>query len=164
MNAASATEYALGLGAQAKAASALMAKASTASKNHALLRLAALLRENTAALQSDNAKDLERALANESRSDDDLMEMTGVSAIPAVTAPVSAVKPATASKAEAVKPISFAEFTTKVGVALPEKPVAEDTMSLWGHDGPCIRARRRWSERAVAVQALARRCAVCTRR
>jgi glutamate-5-semialdehyde dehydrogenase len=63
MNAVSTTEYALGLGAQAKAASALMAKASTASKNHALLRLAALLRENTAALQSDNAKDLERAVA-----------------------------------------------------------------------------------------------------
>ena len=63
MNAVSTTEYALGLGAQAKAASALMAKASTASKNHALLRLAALLRENIASLQSDNAKDLERAVA-----------------------------------------------------------------------------------------------------
>jgi glutamate-5-semialdehyde dehydrogenase len=57
------TEYALGLGAQAKAASALMAKASTAAKNRALLRLAALLRDNTAALQLDNAKDLERAVA-----------------------------------------------------------------------------------------------------
>ena len=63
MNAVSTTEYALGLGAQAKAASALMAKASTAAKNRALLRLAALLRENTAALQMDNAKDLERAVA-----------------------------------------------------------------------------------------------------
>jgi len=63
MNAVSTTEYALGLGAQAKAASALMAKASTAAKNRALLRLAALLRENTAALQIDNAKDLERAVA-----------------------------------------------------------------------------------------------------
>ena len=63
MNAVSTTEYALGLGAQAKAAAALMAKASTAAKNRALLRLAVLLRENTAALQSDNAKDLERALA-----------------------------------------------------------------------------------------------------
>ena len=63
MNAASTTEYTLGLGAQAKAASALMAKASTAAKNRALLRLAALLRENTAALQIDNAKDLERAVA-----------------------------------------------------------------------------------------------------
>ena len=63
MNAVSTTEYTLGLGAQAKAASALMAKASTAAKNHALLRLAALLRENTTALQIDNAKDLERAVA-----------------------------------------------------------------------------------------------------
>ena len=63
MNAVSTTEYALGLGAQAKAASALMAKASTAAKNRALLRLAALLRDNTAALQIDNAKDLERAVA-----------------------------------------------------------------------------------------------------
>ena len=67
MNATSPTEsvtaYAHGLGAQAKAASALMAKASTASKNQALLRLAALLRQNTAALQVDNAKDLDRALA-----------------------------------------------------------------------------------------------------
>ena len=63
MNAVSTTEYTLGLGAQAKAASALMAKASTAAKNRALLRLAALLRENTAALQIDNAKDLERAVA-----------------------------------------------------------------------------------------------------
>ena len=59
----SVTAYAQGLGAQAKAASALMAKASTASKNQALLRLAALLRQNTAALQVDNAKDLERAVA-----------------------------------------------------------------------------------------------------
>ena len=63
MNAVSTTEYALGLGAQAKAASALMAKASTAAKNRALLRLAALLRENTSALQTDNAKDLDRARA-----------------------------------------------------------------------------------------------------
>ena len=63
MNAVSTTEYALGLGAQAKAASALMAKASTAAKNHALLRLATLLRENTASLQIDNAKDLVRAEA-----------------------------------------------------------------------------------------------------
>ena len=67
MNATSPTEsvtaYAHGLGAQAKAASALMAKASTASKNQALLRLAALLRQNTATLQVDNAKDLDRAVA-----------------------------------------------------------------------------------------------------
>lgn len=38
-----------------------MARASTASKNQALKRLAALLRENTQALQADNAKDLSRA-------------------------------------------------------------------------------------------------------
>ena len=51
------------LGAQAKAASSLMARASAADKNRALLGLAALLRENTPALQLDNAKDLERAVA-----------------------------------------------------------------------------------------------------
>ena len=49
------------LGQQAKVAAALMAKASTASKNKALKRLAALLRDSTAALQVDNAKDLSRA-------------------------------------------------------------------------------------------------------
>ena len=51
------------LGQQAKVASAAMAKASTASKNNALKRLAALLRENTDTLQIDNAKDLARAQA-----------------------------------------------------------------------------------------------------
>ena len=51
------------LGQQAKVASAAMAKASTAIKNSALKRLAALLRENTEALQIDNAKDLARAQA-----------------------------------------------------------------------------------------------------
>jgi len=51
------------LGAQAKTASALMAKASAAVKNTALRKLAALLRENIAALQIDNAKDIERAIA-----------------------------------------------------------------------------------------------------
>jgi glutamate-5-semialdehyde dehydrogenase len=51
------------LGAQAKAASGAMARASAADKNRALLALAALLRENIQALQVDNAKDLERALA-----------------------------------------------------------------------------------------------------
>jgi glutamate-5-semialdehyde dehydrogenase len=51
------------LGQQAKVASAAMAKASTATKNSALKRLAALLRDNTEALQIDNAKDLARALA-----------------------------------------------------------------------------------------------------
>ena len=51
------------LGAHAKAASSAMACASAADKNRALLALAALLRENTEALQLDNAKDLDRALA-----------------------------------------------------------------------------------------------------
>ena len=51
------------LGQQAKQASALMAKASAATKNKALRRLAALLRDNTDALQLDNAKDLARARA-----------------------------------------------------------------------------------------------------
>jgi glutamate-5-semialdehyde dehydrogenase len=51
------------LGQRAKTASAAMARASTASKNLALKRLAALLRDNTQALQADNAKDLARAEA-----------------------------------------------------------------------------------------------------
>jgi glutamate-5-semialdehyde dehydrogenase len=55
------TTQALGL--QAKAASALMARAQAATKNIALRRLAALLRENTQALQAENAKDIERAVA-----------------------------------------------------------------------------------------------------
>ena len=57
------SNYAQTLGAQAKAASALMASASAATKNRALKRLAALLRDNTAALQVENAKDLDRARA-----------------------------------------------------------------------------------------------------
>ena len=56
-------EHMQSLGQQAKTASALMAKASAATKNKALRHLAALLRENTDALQLDNAKDLERARA-----------------------------------------------------------------------------------------------------
>lgn len=51
------------LGRQAKTASAQMAKASAAVKNTALRKLAALLRDNIEALQIDNAKDLERAIA-----------------------------------------------------------------------------------------------------
>ena len=51
------------LGAQAKAASALMARASAATKRHALTSLAALLRANVDGLQVENAKDLERARA-----------------------------------------------------------------------------------------------------
>lgn len=51
------------LGAQAKSASAQMARASSASKSAALRVLARLLRENVAPLQVENAKDIERAKA-----------------------------------------------------------------------------------------------------
>ncbi len=64
MNATNTTEYTLALGSQAKVASALMARAPAATKNVALRALARLLRENTQALQVDNAKDIERAVAN----------------------------------------------------------------------------------------------------
>jgi glutamate-5-semialdehyde dehydrogenase len=64
MNATNTTELMNTLGLQAKAASALMAKASAATKLAALRGLATLLRENVQALQVDNAKDLERARAN----------------------------------------------------------------------------------------------------
>ena len=63
MNATNTTELMHTLGQQAKVASALMAKASAATKQRALLGLAALLRANGDALQRDNAKDLERARA-----------------------------------------------------------------------------------------------------
>ena len=64
MNATNTTELMNTLGLQAKAASALMARASAATKLAALRGLAALLRENVQALQVENAKDLERARAN----------------------------------------------------------------------------------------------------
>ena len=51
------------LGLQAKQASALVAKASAATKNKALLALARLLREHIEPLQIDNALDLNRARA-----------------------------------------------------------------------------------------------------
>jgi glutamate-5-semialdehyde dehydrogenase len=51
------------LGQQARAASTRMAAASTAAKNDTLLRLAALLRVNKAALQAENAKDIAAAIA-----------------------------------------------------------------------------------------------------
>ena len=51
------------LGAQAKSASALMARASSATKNRALSGLAALLRSQIAALQAANALDVQRAAA-----------------------------------------------------------------------------------------------------
>jgi glutamate-5-semialdehyde dehydrogenase len=63
MDAHELSDYSLTLGARAKAASALMAKADAATKNRALKRLAALLREALPALQADNAKDLARAVA-----------------------------------------------------------------------------------------------------
>ncbi|WP_137919749.1 glutamate-5-semialdehyde dehydrogenase [Hydrogenophaga sp. 2FB] len=64
MNATNTTELMNTLGLQAKAASALMAKAGAATKLAALRGLAAQLRENVQALQVENAKDLERARAN----------------------------------------------------------------------------------------------------
>jgi glutamate-5-semialdehyde dehydrogenase len=64
MNAFNIAEYTQTLGLQAKAASALMAKASSATKNAALRRLAALLRANIDTLATDNALDLARAVAN----------------------------------------------------------------------------------------------------
>jgi glutamate-5-semialdehyde dehydrogenase len=51
------------MGRAARVASRQMAAASTASKNHALLALARLLREPTAALQAANAQDIEAAQA-----------------------------------------------------------------------------------------------------
>jgi glutamate-5-semialdehyde dehydrogenase len=51
------------LGLQAKLASALMAKASSASKLKALRLLASLLRSNVQTLQTDNALDIDRAVA-----------------------------------------------------------------------------------------------------
>lgn len=63
MNALNITDYSQTLGSQAKTASALMASAQAAIKNRALRRLAALLRENTQALQIDNATDIARAQA-----------------------------------------------------------------------------------------------------
>ena len=50
------------LGKQAKTAAASVSIASTAIKNIALLRLAALIRANTAALQADNGKDIADAI------------------------------------------------------------------------------------------------------
>ena len=63
MNALSVTQIMQTLGLQAKTAAAQMAKTPAAAKNKALLALARLLREQTDALQTDNARDLERARA-----------------------------------------------------------------------------------------------------
>ena len=63
MNALHTVEHMHLLGSQARAAAALMARASAADKRAALLRLAVLLREQQGPLQIENAKDLERARA-----------------------------------------------------------------------------------------------------
>ena len=63
MNALTMADYAQTLGLQAKTASALMAKAQTATKNIALCKLAELLRANIEPLQTENAKDITRAVA-----------------------------------------------------------------------------------------------------
>ena len=63
MNAETTAELMNRLGQQAKVASALMARASSARKVAALRALAALLRANIEPLQLDNARDLERARA-----------------------------------------------------------------------------------------------------
>ena len=57
------TDYTQALGFKAKQASALMARAQAATTNRALRKLAELLRSNVAALQIDNARDIERAIA-----------------------------------------------------------------------------------------------------
>jgi glutamate-5-semialdehyde dehydrogenase len=63
MTALNIADYTQSLGSKAKSASALMAKTSTAAKNTALRQMAGLLRDNLQALQTENAKDLERAVA-----------------------------------------------------------------------------------------------------
>jgi glutamate-5-semialdehyde dehydrogenase len=63
MNATHTAELMRVLGSQAKAASAAMAKASTAQKNLALRQLAQSLRAQTQALQDANSLDLNRARA-----------------------------------------------------------------------------------------------------
>ncbi|MEP6771048.1 MAG: glutamate-5-semialdehyde dehydrogenase [Polaromonas sp.] len=52
------------MGSQAKVASAQVARAQAAIKNRALLNLASLLRQNVAALQTANQRDIERATAS----------------------------------------------------------------------------------------------------
>ena len=56
-------EYAQLLGAQARQASSVMAKASASDRNRVLRTLASLLRESKGALQAANARDIERASA-----------------------------------------------------------------------------------------------------
>jgi len=61
MNALNIAEYMQTMGARARQASAAMARADAAAKNSVLRGLAALLRANAGALQSENARDLEHA-------------------------------------------------------------------------------------------------------
>ena len=61
MTALNLSEYVQTLGVQARMAAAAMARADAATKSRALRRLAQLLRTNMQALQSANAKDLQRA-------------------------------------------------------------------------------------------------------
>ncbi|MEO6623756.1 MAG: glutamate-5-semialdehyde dehydrogenase [Burkholderiaceae bacterium] len=63
MNALNTAEYSQALGVQARAASALMARASAATRSACLRRLAQLLREAGKELQPANTRDLERAAA-----------------------------------------------------------------------------------------------------
>ncbi|MFM7699069.1 MAG: glutamate-5-semialdehyde dehydrogenase, partial [Limnohabitans sp.] len=63
MNAHTIPELMLALGQQAKQASAAMAKATAASKSHALRELARVLRADTAALVAANQEDVQRAAA-----------------------------------------------------------------------------------------------------
>ncbi len=63
MNAFNVNEHMQSLGLQAKAASALMAKAPAAAKNLALRALARRLRESAASIMPANAQDIERAIA-----------------------------------------------------------------------------------------------------
>ena len=63
MNMRNIAEYSQRLGMQARAASGLMARATAATRGNALRRLGALLRANGPALQTENEKDICRAVA-----------------------------------------------------------------------------------------------------
>ena len=63
MNVLNIAQYSQALGAQARAASTLMARASAATRSNALRRLAVLLRDNVHALEAENSKDITRATA-----------------------------------------------------------------------------------------------------
>ncbi len=63
MNATNSAEYSLALGLQARAASALMARATAAVRNATLRRLGVLLRSNLEPLQTGNQQDMTRAVA-----------------------------------------------------------------------------------------------------